>query len=76
MENPSKRYLKGFNDGYFLAEHAPKVLSKLVETQNEENNIEYINALKEGKVAYENQRIRDRKRELEQGKSIDLEQEQ
>jgi len=73
MENPSKNYLKGFNDGYFLAEHAPKVLSKLVEIQHKENNIEYLNALKEGKAAFENDQIRNRKRELVRGKSCDQE---
>lgn len=76
MENPNKHYLKGFNVGYLLAEYAPKTLSKLLEAQENQTELQYIQALRAGKGAFEKERIKERKRELEQGESHDFELEQ
>lgn len=46
----SPYYVKGFNNAYFLAEHNPTLISKLITI---EKDIDYINGLKDGKKAYE-----------------------
>ncbi|KJJ39886.1 hypothetical protein MB09_01570 [Aequorivita vladivostokensis] len=38
-------YIKGFNNGYFLAKYNPSLIEQLVQT---ESNIEYIGALRDG----------------------------
>lgn len=72
MEANDKKFVKGFNHGYFLAQHYPKTLSKLLESKN---NHDYIKALSAGKEAYEQQQLKRRSRELGQQESRDLEQE-
>lgn len=76
MDKLNKQYLKGFNAGYLLAEYAPKTLSKLLKAQENQTELQYMQALRAGKGAFEKERIKERKRELEQGESHDLELEQ
>ncbi len=46
----SPHYIKGFNNAYFLAEHNPALISKLITI---EKDIDYINGLKDGKKTFE-----------------------
>ena len=43
-------YIKGFNNGYFLAKHNPTLIDKLIRN---ESNLEYIQALKDGHKTYQ-----------------------
>jgi hypothetical protein len=69
----SNLYIKGFNNGYFLAEHNPPLIEKLVQT---ETNLEYIQALRDGKKTFELEKQKVRIKEiknLRKGKSLDRE---
>lgn len=45
--NAEKKFIKGFNHGYTLAEHEPDILSKIVKNLNSTND--YIQGIVSGK---------------------------
>ena len=53
-----KRYIKRFNQGYFLSKNEPKVLSKLLKSVRE--NKEVYQALKSGEAEYKREYFRAR----------------
>ncbi len=57
----SNIYIKGFNNGYFLAKHNPNLIANLIKT---ESNLEYITALKDGKKTFEMEKKKRRILEL------------
>lgn len=54
-------YIKGFNNGYFLAKHNLSLIEKLVQT---ESNLEYIRALKDGSKTYKLEQQKERVNDL------------
>lgn len=59
-QDPSAEFIKAFNHGYIMEEHAPELLEQLL-SGNEEND--KIKAMKAGKLQYERERF---KKEMEQ----------
>lgn len=45
------QYQKGFNDGYLLAKHEPKLATQLTSTPNDQNP--YLKGLTAGKLEYD-----------------------
>jgi hypothetical protein len=54
-------YVKGFNNGYFLAKYNAPLIVKLIQT---ETNLEYIQALRDGKKTFEMERKKERINEI------------
>lgn len=70
-----EKYIKGFNDGYLLKEHKPKLLENILSTTS--SNV-YIQGLKDGEREFKKQKVKSRTQELEdlnssKPKNIDLE---
>ena len=61
-------YIKGFNNAYFLAEHNPALINKLITI---EKDIDYINGLKDGKKTYELEQQKSRIKDLRKLRSKD-----
>lgn len=57
-----KQFINGFNSGYLLAKHEPKMLNMLL--QDITSTISYINGIKLGQIEYEKQNIKERLDEL------------
>lgn len=57
----SPHYIKGFNNAYFLAEHNPTLINKLITI---EKDIDYITGLKDGKKTYELEQQKSRIKDL------------
>ena len=64
----SSIYLKGFNNGYFLAKHNPPLIDKLIQN---ESNLEYIRALKDGNKTYQLEQLNKRIKEVKKLRSKD-----
>lgn len=64
----SPNYVKGFNNAYFLAEHNPTLINKLITI---EKDIDYINGLKDGKKTYELEQQKSRINDLRKLRSKD-----
>ena len=61
-----ERYIKGFNNGYFISQHDPELAQMLITPQ--ENPSEYHQGLTEGKNEYEIEKIQDRLNEISKNK--------
>lgn len=61
-------YIKGFNNGYFLAEHNPTLTEQLIRTETDND---YIQGLKDGKKTYELEQQKSRINELKKLRSQD-----
>lgn len=61
-ETVSKKYLKGFNDAYLLAEHKPKLVEQLLKTTTEN---EYLQGMRDGKRTFEQEKTQSRYQELD-----------
>ena len=51
-----KKFIKGFNHGYILAEHEPDILSKIVKNLDSTNN--YVQGIVSGKEEFELEKSR------------------
>ena len=70
-----KKFIKGFNQGYTLAEHEPDILSKIVQNINSTND--YVQGIVSGKEEFELEksrthlddlsRIRNKPKDLDRG---------
>lgn len=58
----NKKYVKGFNHAYLLAKHKPQIIESIVKTKTQN---EYIQGLKDGKGAFEQEKIKSRFQEME-----------
>ena len=56
------QYLKGFNQGYILAEHTPGLAKLLMKNQLPEN--EYVSGFKAGKSQFTLERMKGKAREI------------
>lgn len=70
-----EKYIKGFNDGYLLKEHKPKLLKSILNTTSTND---YIQGLKDGEREFKQQKVKLRTQELDDLKNsksnnIDLE---
>ncbi|MDQ1086146.1 hypothetical protein [Siphonobacter sp. SORGH_AS_1065] len=54
-QQPSPHYLKGFNNGYLLAQYEPELLNNLLASPNPEN--EYMQAMAHGKNQFEQEKL-------------------
>jgi hypothetical protein len=54
MEEVNQDYLKGFNVGYLLSEHDPKLLSQILKTKSSK---EYFNGLESGKKQHDREKL-------------------
>lgn len=64
-----KQFIKGFNNGYFLAEERPELLNTLLTGITTENS-SYLEGLQEGRKQRENERERGRiQQSIQQGNS-------
>jgi hypothetical protein len=54
--NAEKKFIKGFNHGYTLAEHEPELLNKIVKNLNSPND--YIQGIVSGKEEYKLEKSR------------------
>ncbi|MDP4103349.1 MAG: hypothetical protein Q8935_00230 [Bacillota bacterium] len=73
--NAEKKFIRGFNDGYTLAEHEPDILNKIVKNLNSTND--YIQGIVSGKEEFEFEksrthlddltRIRNKPKDLDRG---------
>ena len=54
--NAEKKFIKGFNHGYILAEHEPDILSKIVKNLNSTND--YVQGIVSGKEEFELEKSR------------------
>tara|TARA_B100000780_G_C21111717_1_gene449297 strand:+ start:1742 stop:1969 length:228 start_codon:yes stop_codon:yes gene_type:complete len=61
MDIVDEKYLKGFNDGFLLKEHKPKLIEIILTTKT---NNQYIEGLKDGKNAFEKNKLKLRYLEL------------
>lgn len=52
-----EKYIKGFNNGYVLAEHKPELLKTV--TQNLPPTNEYVEGIFDGKEQLENEKIQE-----------------
>ena len=52
-----KAYIKGFNEGYLLAQHEPKLLDKLL--SGIESSNEYLDGLSQGKKQLDREKLLD-----------------
>jgi hypothetical protein len=62
----TEKYIKGFNDGYLLKQHKPELIEKLLSTPSTN---EYIQGLRDGERAYEQQKVKSRTQEIKDLKS-------
>jgi len=60
-EKVHPKYLKGFNHAYLLAQHKPQLIEQLLTTATEN---EYLNGIKDGKSAFEQEQSQNRLQEL------------
>ncbi len=61
ISNPD--YSKGFNSGFLIGKHEPKVSDKLLVSLNEtmqDNEPPYLEGLRDGMLVYELEKIRER----------------
>ena len=61
MENElivDKQYLKGFNDGYLVAEHEPQLAAQLVKHPN--NHSLYFKGVVSGKQEFDMEKVKER----------------
>jgi len=66
-EQVSKRYKKGFNNGYVLSEHEPELLKQLLDVKADNN--EYLQAIKEGsRQQQKEQLVEQMKRDIDNGR--------
>ena len=64
--------VKGFNNGYILAEHEPELLDRVLKTENLTND--YIKALAAGKRQYHKEKVVEQiKKQTDQSKNQGLE---
>ncbi|WP_335974083.1 hypothetical protein [Gaetbulibacter jejuensis] len=56
-----EKYIKGFNDGYLLKEHKPKLLENILSTSSSND---YIQGLKDGERTYSQEKVKSRTQEL------------
>jgi len=56
-----KKYIKGFNDGYLLKQHKPKLLENILSTSSSNK---YIEGLRDGERTYSQEKTRTRTQEL------------
>lgn len=66
----SPHYIKGFNNAYFLAEHNPTLINKLISI---EKDIDYINGLKDGNKTYQLEQQKNRISDLRKLRNKDKE---
>jgi hypothetical protein len=57
-----EKYIKGFNSGYVLAEHSPKLLHLI--TANLSSAGEYVEGLKNGGIQFENGKTQEQLQSL------------
>lgn len=62
----TKKYLKGFNDGYILKEQKPDLLENILNTTSSND---YIQGLKDGEREFKKQKVKSRTQELDDLKS-------
>lgn len=55
-DEPSKEFLKGFNNGYQLSKHEPELLNKLLQTQ-QTGNTDYTRAMQQGKEQHQRETL-------------------
>ncbi len=58
METQEKQFIKGFNDGYLVAEHEPELAKQLVKHPNDHN--EYFKGVVSGKQEFDMEKVRER----------------
>lgn len=62
----SEKYIKGFNSGYTLRQHSPKLAKELIDLLKEQSD--YIQGLKDGKLQFEKELDKEIYRWAEQHK--------
>ena len=62
----TKKYIKGFNDGYLLKQHKPKLLENILSTSSSNK---YIEGLRDGERTYSQEKVKSRTQELKSSKS-------
>lgn len=67
MEQEEKDYIKGFNNGYLLAEHQPELLNKIAGTIDRNNP--YCDGLVSGKEEYEIEKAKNYFKKFDKGDS-------
>lgn len=71
-ERISPAIIKGFNNGYILAEHEPELLDQVLKSENTSND--YMKAMAAGKKQYQKEMIVEQiKRQSDQSKNQGLE---
>ena len=63
----SEKYIKGFNSGYTLRQHSPKLAKELIDLLKEQSD--YIQGLKDGKEQFEKEMDKEIHRWAEQHKA-------
>lgn len=71
MSEQEKRFIKGFNHGYLLAEHEPQLLKQLLTGIHDGG--QYLDGLKEGQKQLEKEKIAEKFKQAgsDQSKSKD-----
>lgn len=66
MDTISEKYNKGFNNGYFLKQHKPDLIEKLLTSKSHD---EYLQGMKDGYITYQQQKTKKRAQQLRNLKS-------
>jgi hypothetical protein len=61
MNAMKEKYIKGFNHAYILVKHEPKLIESILKTTSVNN---YIQGLKDGKLNFEQKRVKSRLQDL------------
>lgn len=76
MEEQEKQFIKGFNNGYFIAKYQPDLFEKLEKISNPDN--EYFQGLLSGKKEYTTEKnillLKDLKHDIQLKKANEREQ--
>lgn len=67
---PSPEYVKGFNEGYLMAEHLPDIADKLARVKN---NSERLSGFKDGKSQHFLEKFNEQHRSHDKPKERDRE---
>lgn len=67
MEDQEKLFIKGFNNGYLLAEHEPQLAAQHVRNSN--SHSQYFKGIVSGKQEFDMEKIKKRIKKLPQNKT-------